>query len=172
MLNITKDRTYTTRDGRAVRIYATDAGSEYPIHGAIKKTDSGQDVYWEEEAWTDEGSNYSTEIEHADDLIEALKTNGIPVDLPDPPEIEGYSWEIVTKGGVINADDRYNVLPINIGNWTYSLSQIGCIGRSWTNESDDQIFIRYIPDPVEEITTEQAEIRLSAILGKTVKIVK
>lgn len=26
---------YKTRDGRKVRIYATDAGGEYPIHGAV-----------------------------------------------------------------------------------------------------------------------------------------
>lgn len=26
---------YTTRDGRTVRIYATDAGGNYPVHGAV-----------------------------------------------------------------------------------------------------------------------------------------
>jgi hypothetical protein len=32
---ISKDKTYRTRDGREVRIYATDGHETYPIHGAI-----------------------------------------------------------------------------------------------------------------------------------------
>ena len=34
---VSKDKQYQTRDGREVRIYAVDGGSDYPIHGA----------YWE-----------------------------------------------------------------------------------------------------------------------------
>ena len=32
---ISKDKKYRTRDGREVRIYATDGHETYPIHGAI-----------------------------------------------------------------------------------------------------------------------------------------
>lgn len=39
-----------TRDGREVRIYATDAGGEYPIHGAVKE---GQG--WLHEGWSIRG---------------------------------------------------------------------------------------------------------------------
>lgn len=33
---ISKDKQYRTRDGREVRIYATDCGESEPVHGAIK----------------------------------------------------------------------------------------------------------------------------------------
>ena len=33
---ISKDKTYRTRDGREVRIYATDGGPTWHIHGAYK----------------------------------------------------------------------------------------------------------------------------------------
>jgi hypothetical protein len=32
---IDKSKTYKTRDGHEVRIYATDGGASYPVHGAI-----------------------------------------------------------------------------------------------------------------------------------------
>jgi len=37
---------YKTRDGRMVRIYATDAGGDYPIHGAVKSEN------WGSQSWT------------------------------------------------------------------------------------------------------------------------
>ena len=33
---ISMDKKYRTRDGREVRIYATDGGGEVPVHGAVK----------------------------------------------------------------------------------------------------------------------------------------
>lgn len=45
---IDKDKTYRTRDGREVRIYTTDAGGIYPVHGAFKDPDGE----WALEAWT------------------------------------------------------------------------------------------------------------------------
>jgi hypothetical protein len=162
-MKISKGRTYTTIDGRAVRIYATDGCGGHRVHGAIKFKRG-----WHNDTWTQKGLNIDDLNACDDDLIEALKPNGIPVDLPDPPEVDCNTWEIVPKGGIINADDRYNVLPVNIGNWTYSLSQIGCMGRSWTNEIDDQIFIRYIPNTAVEMTLAE----VCKALGKTIKIVK
>ena len=53
MIDINKK--YRTRDGREVRIYATDSGGIYPIHGAIK-TEHG----WSVACWDDDGNYYGT----------------------------------------------------------------------------------------------------------------
>ena len=42
---IDKSKTYRTRDGREVRIYATDGYSHYPVHGAIMH-DAWCPHYW------------------------------------------------------------------------------------------------------------------------------
>ncbi|MEN6532709.1 MAG: hypothetical protein ABFD89_03550 [Bryobacteraceae bacterium] len=45
-----------TRDGRPARIYATDGGGKYPIHGAVFLSgDSTSDPWWVVETWTAEG---------------------------------------------------------------------------------------------------------------------
>ncbi len=44
---ISKDKTYCTRGGQEVRIYATDAGGLFPVHGAIF-----QDGTWHGMKWT------------------------------------------------------------------------------------------------------------------------
>ena len=62
MIDINK--TYKTRDGREVRIYATDCGPSEPVHGAYK---SGED--WLNNSWNLNGkfiSNKTSEF----DLIE------------------------------------------------------------------------------------------------------
>ena len=46
---ISKDKQYRTRDGREVRIYATDGGMK-AIHGAIKTTDG-----WLQNGWYSDG---------------------------------------------------------------------------------------------------------------------
>ena len=48
---IDKSKTYKTRDGREVRIYATDGGGSYPVHGAIC-----QDGGWKSNTWNSDGS--------------------------------------------------------------------------------------------------------------------
>jgi hypothetical protein len=60
---------YRTRDGREVRIYATDAGGRFPVHAAVKRDDE-----WFQDEWTGTGS-YNGEreghaIPHNLDLIE------------------------------------------------------------------------------------------------------
>ena len=50
---IDKDRTYRTRDGREVRIYATDGRGEFQIHGAIKT-----DIGWSCSEWKLNGQSY------------------------------------------------------------------------------------------------------------------
>jgi hypothetical protein len=44
MISIAK--TYRTRDGREVRIYATDGGSDYCVHGAVKMNDGWRSCTW------------------------------------------------------------------------------------------------------------------------------
>jgi len=43
---ISKDKTYRTRDGREVRIYATDGGGLHPVHGSIKMRDGWRSCTW------------------------------------------------------------------------------------------------------------------------------
>jgi len=66
MIDINKK--YVTRDGREVRIYATDGGLENCItHGAAKNK-SG---YWESASWyTAHGGYYDDGVPHQYDLIE------------------------------------------------------------------------------------------------------
>ena len=43
---IDKNKQYRTRDGREVRIYATDGGGHKPIHGAIREGESWVAYTW------------------------------------------------------------------------------------------------------------------------------
>ena len=65
---IDKNRTYRTRDGREVRIYATDGGLENcMVHGAMKNKMG----YWEMTSWyTKHGGFYDNPDRHPHDLIE------------------------------------------------------------------------------------------------------
>lgn len=61
---IDKNKSYRTRDGREVRIYATDGGNEYKVHGAVR--DNG---IWLPQAWLSDGKALYFD-EHDADLIE------------------------------------------------------------------------------------------------------
>lgn len=50
-MKIEAGKFYTTRAGRKARIYVTDAGGTYPVHGAILLEDST----WYVECWTERG---------------------------------------------------------------------------------------------------------------------
>jgi hypothetical protein len=65
MDKISKDKQYKTRDGRDVRIYATDGGGSYPTHGAIKRGEG-----WISASWGSGGYVVSPCREMQDDLIE------------------------------------------------------------------------------------------------------
>ena len=54
-----------TRDGREVKIYDTEAGGCYPIHGAFRSTDGD----WEVSTWTREGMFAGDRESHLD-LVE------------------------------------------------------------------------------------------------------
>ena len=63
---IDKDRTYRTRDGREVRIYATDGGGRNPVHGSIKEEDG-----WIFQVWPKSGRYFEDDDEdYRIDLIE------------------------------------------------------------------------------------------------------
>jgi hypothetical protein len=62
MIDITKQ--YKTRDGREVRIYATDGLNGHRVHGAIRHPEYG----WEHRAWFTDGRMYSYPSDS--DLIE------------------------------------------------------------------------------------------------------
>lgn len=49
---ISQTKPYRTKDGHKVRIYATDGGGHYPIHGAIYVNNLRG---WETIKWTAEG---------------------------------------------------------------------------------------------------------------------
>jgi len=63
---IDKSKTYRTRDGREVRIYATDGNAPYCIHGAVLNEDG-----WTAEGWLSNGKWDRTDnVPLNSDLIE------------------------------------------------------------------------------------------------------
>lgn len=63
---ISKDKTYRTRDGREVRIYATDGAGRYPVHGAFRDVS-----YWRPYSWTEDGkADLAVEYDLGCDLVE------------------------------------------------------------------------------------------------------
>jgi hypothetical protein len=66
---IDMSKKYRTRAGREVRIYAVDAGGEYPIHGATLEMDTV--AKWEPEEWTPCGKCYLEGPQSLHDLVEA-----------------------------------------------------------------------------------------------------
>ena len=57
---------YRTRDGREVRIYATDGKDNYPVHGAIKDADGK----WVLNCWMLDGAAVNSVNDNFLDLIE------------------------------------------------------------------------------------------------------
>jgi len=65
-MKIDMTKTYRTRDGREVRIYAVDGAKPYPVHGAINR-----DGEWCGSAWTQSGYYKVNALNFDDmDLIE------------------------------------------------------------------------------------------------------
>ena len=62
MIDINKK--YVTRDGREVRIYATDGRDPFPVHGATKEK-----YGWNMETWSEGGRCYAY-MERDKDLLE------------------------------------------------------------------------------------------------------
>jgi len=66
-LDFSKPEELQTRNGRPVRIYATDGGGGYPVHGATLN-----DGVWLVKAWKSNGLS-STVAEHQLDIISKPK---------------------------------------------------------------------------------------------------
>ena len=64
-MTVEMGKEYTTRDGRAVRIYAVCCGGDYPVHGA-----TWRDGVWCPDSWTSEGRFINYEGYNKFDLIE------------------------------------------------------------------------------------------------------
>jgi hypothetical protein len=77
---IDKNKQYKTRDGREVRIYATDGGGIYPVHGAIKGEHE-----WIPQRWRDDGK-FEIDV-HKYDLIEVK------------PRMKIEKWVMVNRNG-------------------------------------------------------------------------
>ena len=93
MIDINKQ--YRTRDGREVRIYATDGGGPQPVHGAI----SGLN-FWSTANWSKNGS-YTVVYgqEHDNDLIEVR------------PRHKRTVWLHVWNGGFVCATEESYYVP-------------------------------------------------------------
>ena len=100
---IDKSKTYRTRDGREVRIYATDGGGIYPIHGAVRCDDE-----WTTESWAVDGKwdRLNRSAGDNNDLIEVK------------PRIKREVWVNVYRNGVEAYSTRhsadYNTEPSRI----------------------------------------------------------
>ena len=103
MIDINK--TYRTRDGREVRIYATAGGGPQPVHGAI----SGLN-FWSTANWSKNGS-YTVVYgqEHDNDLIEVR------------PRHKRTVWVTVYPM------NRYHISDENIQHDIYPPRRIACI---------------------------------------------
>jgi hypothetical protein len=83
MDKISKDKQYTTRDGREVRIYATDGSGLRPVQGAIMEDDG-----WCLAQWMPDGKRFDS-FDSSSDLIEVK------------PRIKIERWMFVYRDGSI-----------------------------------------------------------------------
>lgn len=66
MTNFKAGQEYPMRDGGRARIYVTDAGGEYPIHGAIHRKEKDT---WFPMCWAKNGERFSKKKESDYDLM-------------------------------------------------------------------------------------------------------
>lgn len=88
-------RTYRTRDGRPVRLYAVDGETNSPIHGAIWYPDFG----WGIDHWDKNGINMGPNELHCCDLIEVTLADELTEQIPWEalrPEIQ---WVAMQRTG-------------------------------------------------------------------------
>jgi len=98
--NVTMGKTYTTADGREVRVFALDGGSDYPVLGAIRH-DNG---CWVSARWTVNGLFFNDSCNHPSSLVEAAPRIAGYVDI----DISGgipfvVGWRIAEGGAAPNA---------------------------------------------------------------------
>ena len=84
---IDKSKHYRTRDGREVRIYATDGGVGNSIHGAFKDANN----IWRQHCWREDGNDYYSK---SHDLIEVR------------PRIQRTVWLTIWSNNYIEASNK------------------------------------------------------------------
>lgn len=102
---ISKDKTYKTKDGLEVRIYATDCGGHFPVHGAVFLDDK-----WEGAGWCKDGAYLVGGISDDWDLVEVK------------PRITREKW--------INIYDGYESIPYStkaVADNAAALNRLACI---------------------------------------------
>jgi hypothetical protein len=72
-MKIDKNKTYRTKDGKEVRIYAIEGTKNFAIHGAYKEYGS-----WQIDEWTEMGRYCDDSKDSVFDLIEYDPTANIP----------------------------------------------------------------------------------------------
>ena len=92
MIDINKK--YRTRDGREVRIYATDGGDDFPVHGAIKDRD---EAVWRNYSWHSNGFGVYSDLNlievrprHKRTVWVEVYDEGTPIVYLSKPSAEGY----------------------------------------------------------------------------------
>ncbi len=93
-LDFTKPETLQTRDGKTVRIYATDGCDGYPVHGAFFSDG------WQTATWTLEGIWY---------LADASSENGLDL-ITKPPRVTGWVNVYLGNGSVVFMSEVYQDL--------------------------------------------------------------
>lgn len=108
---ITKDGEYTTRDEREVRIYATDAGGVFPVHGAYKTNDR-----WTINYWRANGKILSSGEDHPMDLIPKPKVRKLDVwlNVDDNGYVESFRDRRAADMKAVMKTDGYRIACIHI----------------------------------------------------------
>lgn len=79
MMKVEPNKLYRTRYNQKARIYATDAGGTYPIHGAVL-----YGTYWISQTWTREGRQSASGGREPHDLIAEWANSPTPAEESDP----------------------------------------------------------------------------------------
>ncbi len=102
---IDPDKTYRTRDGREVRIYAVDGSDDFPVHGAFRNK-----YGWKLESWPASG-RWGGDCDDGCDLIEVK------------PRIKREVW--------VNVYEDYKFLTCHrdqgAANWHAKPNRIACV---------------------------------------------
>lgn len=106
---IDKNKTYRTRDGREVRIYAVDGGGGNPVHGAALES-SG----WHKMSWRQDGSWCVEYPNHPLDLIEVKPRIKREVWVNVYPSSEGIPHRSKKSADVEACEDRIACVRLTI----------------------------------------------------------
>jgi len=110
MIDINK--TYRTRDGREVRIYATDGGFENcMVHGAMKNKMG----YWEIASWyTKHGGFYDNPDQHPHNLIEVRPRHKRTVWFNVFKNVEHGGYENKLEADICAGTDRIACIKVDL----------------------------------------------------------